>query len=182
MIVVVMGVSGCGKSTIARAIAEHFGWPFQEGDDLHPPANIAKMHAGQPLTDADRAPWLRAVAGWIDARLADRPEGDGAGGDGAGGVITCSLLKRAYRDQVIGGKAGVRLLYPYGSQALIAGRMQARHGHFMPASLLDSQFATLEPPSEEERPLRLDISGSKAATLAEAIALVEAAAREINSP
>jgi carbohydrate kinase (thermoresistant glucokinase family) len=174
MIVAVMGVSGSGKSTIARAIAQHFGWPFQEGDDLHPPANVAKMHAGEPLTDADRAPWLRAIAGWIDARLAE-------GGE-ANGVITCSLLKRAYRAQVIGGKPGVRLLYPYGSQTLIAGRMAARHGHFMPTSLLDSQFATLEPPGEEERALQLDISGSKAATLAKAIALVEAAAREINPP
>ncbi len=147
MILVVMGVSGSGKTTVARGLAERLGWRFQEGDALHPPANVAKMSAGTPLSDADRWPWLAAIAavidGWRDA--------------GVSGVVTCSALKRAYRAVLMGGRPDVRLVYLAGDKALIAGRMAARKGHFMPAALLDSQFAALEPPWAEENPIVVDI-------------------------
>jgi carbohydrate kinase (thermoresistant glucokinase family) len=150
MVLVEMGVSGSGKTTIAQALADRLGWAFQEGDALHPQANVDKMHAGIPLTDEDRWPWLRRVAAWVDGQLAA----------GQPGIITCSLLKRAYRDLVIDGRQGVRLLYLKGDKALIADRMARRKGHFMPASLLDSQFATLEEPGPDEHPLAVDISGT----------------------
>jgi carbohydrate kinase (thermoresistant glucokinase family) len=138
-----MGVSGSGKSTLGRALATRLDWPFQEGDDLHPPANIAKMSAGIPLNDADRAPWLSAVGDWIDRCSAS----------GGGGVITCSALKAAYRRTLTLGRPAARLVYLEGSKALIAERMVRRAGHFMPASLIDSQFADLEPPAPEEDPI-----------------------------
>jgi carbohydrate kinase (thermoresistant glucokinase family) len=150
MVLVEMGVSGSGKTTVAQALAERLGWAFQEGDDLHPQANVAKMHAGIPLTDEDRWPWLRKVAAWIDGQLAA----------GQPGIITCSLLKRAYRDLVIGSKPGVRLLYLHGDKALIADRLARRKGHFMSPSLLESQFATLEEPGPEEHPLVVEIRGT----------------------
>ncbi|MBN8890466.1 MAG: gluconokinase [Rhodospirillales bacterium] len=143
-----MGVSGCGKTTVARLIADARGWRFQEGDALHPAENVAKMSAGTPLTDADRWPWLHAIAGVIDAWRAA----------GVSGVVTCSALKRAYRDVLIGARADVRLVYLKGDKALIAGRMAARRGHFMPPALLDSQFATLEEPGGAERPVVVDIT------------------------
>ena len=146
-VLIVMGVSGAGKSTIGKALAARLGWGFQEGDDLHPPANIAKMSAGIPLTDADRAPWLAAVGGWIDERIAQ----------GDGGVITCSALKAAYRQTLTEGRPAARLVYLEGSKALIAKRVAARSDHFMPASLVDSQFADLEPPSPAERPITVSI-------------------------
>ena len=135
-----MGVSGVGKTTIAEALAERLGWTFKEGDDLHPAANIAKMKAGHPLTDADREPWLDAIAAWIDARLAD----------GESGVITCSALKRAYRDRLDRGRPRVRFVFVQLSEAAVAKRIGARKGHFMPPSLLASQFADLEPPAPDE--------------------------------
>jgi gluconokinase len=147
-VLVVMGVSGSGKTTVARLVAEARGWGFQEGDALHPPANVAKMSAGTPLTDEDRWPWLRAIAGVIDGWRAV----------GASGVVTCSALKRAYRDILIGARADVRLVYLRGDKALIAARMAARKGHFMPPGLLDSQFATLEEPTADERPIVADIA------------------------
>ena len=140
MILVIMGVSGSGKTTIAKGLADRLGLRFQEGDALHPPANVAKMKGGTPLTDADRLPWLGRIAATID-------EWRDAG---ISGVVTCSALKRAYRDIIVGGRPGVVLVYPKGSRALVAGRMAARQGHFMPSSLLDSQFATLEEPSPDE--------------------------------
>ena len=146
-VLVVMGVSGCGKTVVAEKLVDRLHWPFQEGDALHPAANVEKMRAGTPLTDADRWPWLDAIAAWIDARLA-------AGEDG---IVTCSALKHAYRDRLIGMRAGVRLVYLYGSRDLLAARIGARRGHFMPASLLDSQLATLEPPTPDERPIALDV-------------------------
>jgi carbohydrate kinase (thermoresistant glucokinase family) len=146
-IVVVMGVSGSGKTTIGQRLAERLGWAFQEGDSLHPDANIAKMKAGHALTDADRQPWLEALAAWIGRQLeADAP-----------GVITCSLLKQAYRRQVIGTHAHVRLVFLHADFQLIADRLSQRHGHFMPPSLLQSQFDTLEPPGPGEAPLTVDI-------------------------
>jgi carbohydrate kinase (thermoresistant glucokinase family) len=146
-VVVVMGVSGSGKTTIGALLAERLGWPFADGDDFHPPANIEKMHAGIPLTDRDRWPWLRAIAAWIDERRA-------AGGHG---VIACSALRRAYREVLRGGRPDVRLVYLQGDIALITRRQAARHGHFMPASLMQSQFDTLEEPGAEERPITVSV-------------------------
>ena len=145
-VLVVMGVSGSGKTTVATLLAERLGWPFAEGDDFHPPANVAKMHGGTPLTDADRMPWLQAIAGWIDARRAA----------GSGGIVSCSALKRAYRNILVGERRDVRLVYVRGSHALIGARIAARHDHFMPASLLQSQFDTLEEPAADERPIIAD--------------------------
>jgi len=143
MVVVVMGVSGSGKTTVGRALAVRLGMPFLEGDTLHPPANVAKMAGGTPLTDADRSPWLAAVAAWVDARRAD----------GTGGVVSCSALKREYRRVLVGDRPDVRLVYLEGDEKLFAARLVARTDHFMPASLLGSQLATLEEPTTDERPI-----------------------------
>jgi carbohydrate kinase (thermoresistant glucokinase family) len=147
-VLLVMGVSGSGKTAVAKALEAKLHWPFQEGDALHPPANVEKMRGGTPLTDADRWPWLDRIAAWIDARLA-------AGGNG---IVTCSALKRAYRDRLIGTRKGVRLVYLYGSRELLAARVAARHHEYMPASLLDSQLATLQPPGPDEHPIALDVT------------------------
>jgi gluconokinase len=137
---VFMGVSGCGKSTIADLVAKHLGLPMIEGDDLHPPANIAKMTQGVPLNDDDRRPWLEAIAARIDLwRQA-----------GEQGVVTCSSLRRAYRDILRSGHGDVRFIYLRGSYELLLSRMQHRERHFMPASLLKSQFDTLEAPGPDE--------------------------------
>ncbi len=146
-ILVIMGVSGAGKTSVAEALATTLGWSFEEGDSLHPQENILKMQAGHPLTDADRQPWLTAVAAWIDHQLAY----------GLSGIITCSALKRSYRNIVVGGRAGVRLVYLRGSAALIAERLARRRGHFMPAALLRSQFESLEAPGPDENPVIVDI-------------------------
>jgi carbohydrate kinase (thermoresistant glucokinase family) len=162
--VVVMGVSGSGKTTVGRRLADALGWRFQEGDDLHPAANVAKMHAGIPLDDADRRPWLASVAAVIDSwRRAGTP-----------GVVACSALKRAYRDVIVGGHDDVRLVYLRGSRALLAERLQARQGHYMPASLLDSQLATLEEPAPEERALTVDDSAAPEAIVATVLARLRA--------
>ncbi len=145
--IVVMGVSGSGKTTVGRLLAEHLGWQYQEGDALHSPANVAKMRAGTPLDDADRWPWLHAIAAVIDGWRAA----------GTKGVVTCSALKRAYRDIIIGARPDVVLVYLHGSRALLLERMQARKNHYMPASLLDSQLATLEEPAADEHAARIDI-------------------------
>ncbi|MGH8860726.1 MAG: gluconokinase [Jatrophihabitantaceae bacterium] len=139
-----MGVSGCGKSTVAGVLAGRLGWDFGEGDDLHPPANVAKMAAGHALTDEDRRPWLERVAGWIREHTdAGRP-----------GIITCSALKRRYRDVLRGDD--VTFVHLDGAKEQIAARLAARHGHYMSASLLDSQFADLEPPGADEKTIRID--------------------------
>jgi gluconokinase len=138
--VIIMGVSGSGKSTIADALATRTGYREEDGDSFHPAANVAKMHAGTPLTDEDRWPWLRAIAAAID-RNADA---------GTPVIIACSALKRAYRDILVHGRSDVRLVYLKGTQELIAKRLAARRNHFMPPSLLDSQFATLEEPTADE--------------------------------
>jgi gluconokinase len=147
VVLVVMGVAGCGKSTVAGLLAGRLGWPFAEGDALHPAENVAKMAAGHPLTDEDREPWLARVADWVDARL-------DAGGSG---VITCSALKSAYR-QVIGRRrSGVEFVYLAGDRATIAARLAVRQGHFMPPQLLESQFADLEEPGPDEPAIRVDV-------------------------
>jgi len=145
-VLVVMGVSGVGKTTLAKALAERLGWTFKEGDELHPAANIAKMKAGTPLTDADRAPWLDAIAAWIDGQLEA----------GRSGVITCSALKRAYRDRLLAGRPQVVFVFDQLDEAATAKRIAARQGHFMPPSLLASQFADLEPPGPDEPVIAVD--------------------------
>jgi gluconokinase len=152
VIVVVMGVSGSGKSSVAALLAAALGCQFREGDDLHPPENVEKMRSGTPLTDADRLPWLRKIAEEIDGWRAR----------GECGVLTCSALKRSYRDIIIGDRRDVVLVYLKGSRELIHQRMVARHGHFMPVALLDSQFATLQEPSPDEHPIVVDIGGKPA--------------------
>jgi gluconokinase len=146
-IILVMGVSGSGKSTLGARLAATLGWPFLEGDSLHPAANIAKMAAGRPLDDADRRPWLAAVGAWID----DRRD------SGEAGVVACSALKRAYRDLLRGGRPDVKIIFLSGSPGLIADRLAARADHFMPPALLASQFAALEPPSPDEGAIGLDV-------------------------
>lgn len=143
--VLVMGVSGAGKSTVGTLLARRLGVDFADADDFHPAANVAKMRAGSPLTDEDRWPWLDAIGAWLDGREA------------AGGVVTCSALKRLYRDRLLATRPGVRLLYLHGDPALIMARQAARQGHFMPASLMASQFATLEPPAPEEKAISLAV-------------------------
>jgi gluconokinase len=150
MVVVVMGVSGSGKTTVAKLLAETLGWQYQEGDALHPPENVAKMSSGTPLTDADRIPWLRKIAARIDEW---RAKGDS-------GVVTCSALKPAYRGIIVGDRPDVVLVHLKGSRELIGQRMAARKGHFMPTALLDNQFATLEEPGPDERAIVVDISGT----------------------
>ena len=153
-----MGVTGSGKTTVAALLAGRLGWPFEEGDALHPQANIDKMAAGHALTDEDRWPWLEKVAEWVEARL-------DAGDDG---VITSSALKRSYRDVINRRGSGVLFVYLAGSRETIAARLAARHGHFMPPSLLDSQFADLEEPGADEPAIRVDIV-SPPAVIAERI-------------
>src|SRR5262249_48166313 len=133
-VVVIMGVSGAGKTTVGKRLAERLRWNFIEGDALHPPENVAKMKRGQPLTHDDRAPWLAAIARVIDGWRCR----------GGRGIVTCSALKRSYRRQIIGDRRDVRLVYLEGQRELIARRLASRRGHFMPPSLLDSQFTTLE--------------------------------------
>jgi gluconokinase len=147
VVLVLMGVSGCGKTTVARILAGELGWSFEEGDALHPPSNIEKMQAGNPLTDADRQRWLASVADWAERRL----------DSGENGLITCSALKRSYRDVINRRGSGVVFVFLAGSKATIAPRLLVRQGHFMPASLLDSQFADLEDPDPDEPHIRVDI-------------------------
>ena len=162
-VAVIMGVSGSGKTTIGRALAERLGWQFQEGDALHPPENVAKMKAGHPLSDEDRAPWLAAVAARIDEWRRER----------IWGVVTCSALKRRYRDIIIGNRRDVRLIYLAGSREVIGERLSARRGHFMPPSLLDSQFSALEPPAPDEDAIMVSVDAPVpriVAEIAEALA------------
>jgi gluconokinase len=161
-ILIVMGVSGSGKTTVATALAQHLGWPFKDGDELHPAANIAKMHAGHPLDDCDRWPWLLQIADWIDTWRAA----------GSCGVITCSALKRNYRAFLTKGRGEVRIVYLHGDRALIANRLAARSDHFMPSGLLASQFAALEEPGPDEHAIRVEIDQPVSEIVAEIAAAV----------
>lgn len=149
-VVVVMGVSGSGKSTVGALLAGRLDWEYRDADDFHPPANVEKMRQAIPLDDDDRRPWLAAIAAWIDAKRASSGHG----------VVTCSALKRRYRDQLIGKRDDVGLVYLKGDFDLIVRRLSVRLGHFMPASLLQSQFAALEEPGPEERPIIVAIDPS----------------------
>ncbi len=144
---IVMGVSGAGKSTIAERLAARLGWRCEDADRFHPPANIAKMSAGMPLTDDDRWPWLQAIAAEID-RLS-------AAGERC--VVACSALKRAYREVLVHGRRDIRIVYLDGTEELVAERLAQRKGHFMPRGLLTSQFATLQRPGPEERPITVSV-------------------------
>jgi carbohydrate kinase (thermoresistant glucokinase family) len=163
VIAVVMGVSGSGKTTVAVLLAAALGCQFQEGDDLHPAANVEKMSGGTPLTDADRLPWLRKIAEEIDGWRAR----------GESGVLTCSALKRSYRDIIIDGRSDVTLAYLKGSYDLIRRRMAARHEHFMPVALLDTQLATLQEPTPDEHPIIVDVGGRPAEIAAEIVHQLE---------
>jgi len=147
-VLVVMGVSGSGKSTIAAMLAHRLHWIYEDADWFHPKSNIEKMHHGEPLNDADRLPWLQAIAEWIDATRRS----------GRHGVVACSALKRAYRDILIGQRKDVRLVFLQGDRDLIAQRIAARADHFMPPALLDSQFTALEPPGPDEHPIVVSIA------------------------
>ena len=156
-VLVIMGVSGSGKSTVAGVLAGQLGWDLAEGDDMHPAANVAKMRAGHPLTDEDRWPWLDTVASWIfEHTTAGQP-----------GIITCSALKRTYRDVLRGNN--VVFIHLVGSPDQIGERMAARQGHYMPRALLDSQIATLEPPGPDENVLVVDVGRKPAAEAADII-------------
>ena len=144
---IVMGVSGSGKSTVGALLALRLRWEFEDGDWFHPASNIEKMHNGVPLTDEDRWPWLRSIATWIDE----------ARRSGGHGVIACSALKRRYRDVLIGARTDVRLVYLKGDETLIARRIATRHEHFMPRGLLHSQFEALEEPGPDENPIIVSI-------------------------
>lgn len=157
--IIVMGVSGSGKSTIGALLAEALGWPFADADGFHPAANVAKMAAGQPLTDADRWPWLDAIAAHIGAsRTAEQPV-----------VVACSALRRAYRERLRAGHGDLIFLHLAGAPEVIATRQAARQGHFMPPSLMASQFATLEDPAAEADAVTVSVSASPHEVVAAAL-------------
>jgi gluconokinase len=158
-VIVVMGVASSGKTSLGERLAERLGWPFRDADSFHPPENVAKMSGGIPLTDEDRKPWLAAIAAWIDELRAS----------GGNGIVTCSALKKAYRRVIIGDRPDVALVYLKGSRELIGQRMAARQHHFMPPALLDSQFAALEEPGAEERPLVVQVEASKEAIVGQVV-------------
>ena len=156
---IVMGVSGSGKSTVAEALGERLGWRFEDGDSFHPPSNVAKMSAGHPLTDEDRWPWLNAIADEIGRACKA----------GEHVVIACSALKHAYREVLQRGRNDVRFVFLKGTQELIADRLAQRKGHFMPPGLLTSQFKTLEPPESTEQVVTVSIDAPVEAIVSDAL-------------
>jgi gluconokinase len=160
-VIVVMGVSGVGKTTVARLLAERLGLPYAEADDFHPAANIAKMTAGTPLDDHDREPWLQALGDWLGGRSRA----------GEGGVVTCSALKRRYRDTLRAACPDAFFLHLSGGHGLVQDRLAHRVGHFMPTSLLDSQYAALEPLAADERGVVLDVGPAPETLVEKAAAL-----------
>ncbi len=159
MIVIVAGVAGSGKTTVGTQLASRLGWRFADADSFHPAANVAKMRAGIPLTDEDRAPWLRAITGWMDDIDAL----------GESGVITCSALKRRYRDQLLSGRPAATMVFLEVSKDVLVRRLNHRLGHFFPEKLLDSQLAAVEPPAPDERVLALPVDGDPAQTVDEIV-------------
>jgi carbohydrate kinase (thermoresistant glucokinase family) len=171
-VVIIMGVSGSGKSTVGTLLAAHLRWEFADADWFHSAANVDKMHSGIALTDADRWPWLRAIAAWIDeTRHAGRH-----------GVVACSALKRRYRDVLIGDRADVRLVYLEGDETLIARRIATRHEHFMPPSLLRSQFDALEAPAPDEHPVTVSTAAQPREIVARILASLNAGVQEPGLP
>lgn len=168
--IVVMGVSGSGKSTVGAALAQRLRVPFADADDFHPPANIAKMSAGEALNDDDRHPWLEAIGEWLAARGAD------------GGVMSCSALKRTYRDQLRVHCARIEFLHLSGTPDVISKRQASRPGHFMPASLLKSQFDTLEPLEPDEHGIAVDVDQSIDAIIETYVAAMDSRDSEQERP
>jgi len=162
VILIVAGVAGSGKTTVGALLAGRLRWRFADADTFHPEANVAKMRAGVPLTDEDRKPWLRAVEDWMDARIAD----------GQSGVVTCSALRRAYRDQLLVGRPAATMIFLQVSRGVLVRRLLARPNHFFPEKLLDSQLAALEPPTPDERVQTVLAEGDSAQTAAKIIALL----------
>jgi gluconokinase len=162
MIVIVAGVSGSGKSTIGALLAGRLGWRFADADDFHPAANVAKMRDKLPLTDEDRRPWLRVIAAWMDERIAENESA----------VVTCSALKRSYRDLLLDGRPQVRMVFLAPSREVLARRLAVRHDHFFPEQLLGSQFADLEPPQPDERVLTVTPASTPEATADAIIAVL----------
>jgi gluconokinase len=160
VIVIVAGVAGSGKTTVGTQLATRLGWRFADADSFHPAANVAKMHAGIPLTDRDRAPWLRALTGWMDDIEAA----------GESGVITCSALKRRYRDELFSGRPAAWMVFLEVSREDLVQRLSHRAGHFFPEKLLDSQLAAVEPPAPDERVLTLPEDGPPAHLVDEIVA------------
>jgi carbohydrate kinase (thermoresistant glucokinase family) len=159
-VLIVMGVSGCGKSTVGQALGDVLGWDFRDGDAFHPPSNVAKMKSGAPLTDDDRWPWLTAISRFIDETRAS----------GSHAIIACSALKRIYRDRLKGAHGDVVFVHLAGTKELIEARMAARKNHFMPLGLLDSQFATLEPPAADEPAIIVSVAGTPETIVADVLA------------
>lgn len=158
-VLVLMGVSGSGKSTIGHELQRLLRWPFQEGDELHPFANVEKMRSGRPLDDADRLPWLAAIGRWIDQRLAAHEPG----------IITCSNLKCAYRQITVGTRQGVHLVYLKGQEQMIHDRIVRREHRYMPPALLHSQVEALEEPGKDEHPIIATVQGPVAQTVMEVL-------------
>jgi gluconokinase len=169
MIVVVAGVSGSGKTTVGAMLAGRLGWAFADGDSFHPPANIARMRAGLPLTDAERRPWLAAIAAWMDDRIAA----------GESAVVACSALKRAYRQMLVHDRPEIHLAFLQIDREVDGDRLAARHGHFFPAKLLDSQFADLENPRPAEGALIVSAQAEPADIVEEIIRSLHLPGREI---
>ena len=162
MILIVAGVSGSGKTTVGAMLAGRLGWRFADADDFHPAANIEKMRAGIPLTDADRWPWLQALAAWMDERIAQ----------GKSAVITCSALKRTYRDLLLGGRPQAQMIFLDVDPEELARRLAARHGHFFPEKLLGTQLDALDPPQPDEHVISVADAGDPADTVASIIAVL----------